>query len=87
MESNILKWVGGMILLVVSFYVLFLIVNQQIQDRKLNRSQFPCSYIEGKCTKKATYKICKQFGSVPDHVCEFKLNRDLKTIQGLESSL
>ena len=87
MESNILKWVGGMILLVVSFYVLFLIVNQQIQDRKLKRSQFPCSYIEGKCTKKATYKNCKQFGSVPDHVCEFKLNRDLKTLQGLESSL
>ena len=87
MESNILKWVGGMILLVVSFYVLFLIVNQQIQDRKLKRSQFPCSYIEGKCNKKATYKNCKQFGSVPDHVCEFKLNRDLKTIQGLESSL
>ena len=87
MESNILKWVGGLILLVVSLYVLFLIVNQQIQDRKLKRSQFPCSYIEGKCTKKATYKNCKQFGSVPDHVCEFKLNRDLKTIQGLESSL
>ena len=87
MESNILKWVGGMILLVVSFYILFLIVNQQIQDRKLKRSQFPCSYIEGKCNKKATYKNCKQFGSVPDHVCEFKLNRDLKTIQGLESSL
>ena len=87
MESNILKWVGGLILLVVSFYVLFLIVNQQIQDRKLKRSQFPCSYIEGKCNKKATYKNCKQFGSVPDHVCEFKLNRDLKTIQGLESSL
>ena len=85
--ETILKWVGGLILLMAAFYILFLIVNQQIQDRKLKRSQFPCSYIEGKCNKKATYKNCKQFGSVPDHVCEFKLNRDLKTIQGLESSL
>tara|TARA_Y100000590_G_scaffold3380_1_gene4490 strand:+ start:251 stop:511 length:261 start_codon:yes stop_codon:yes gene_type:complete len=85
--GNLIKWVGGLILLVAGFYILFLIVNQQIQDRNLKRSQFKCSFIEGKCTKKATYKNCKQFGSVPDHVCEFKLNRDLKTIQSLESKL
>ena len=85
--GNLIKWVGGLILLVAGFYILFLIVNQQITDRKLKRIQFKCSYIEGKCTKKATYKNCKQFGSVPDHVCEFKLNRDLKTIQSLESKL
>ena len=85
--GNLIKWVGGLILLFAAFYFLFLIVNQQIQDRKLKKSQFPCTYIEGKCTKKPTYKNCKQFGSVPDHICEFKLNRDLKTIQTLESSL
>ena len=85
--ETIIKWIGGLIVFVVSFYFLFLIVNQQIQDRKLRKSQFPCTYIEGKCTKKPTNKNCKQFGSVPDHICEFKLNRDLKTIQTLESSL
>ena len=85
--ETIIKWIGGLIVFVVSFYFLFLIVNQQIQDRKLRKSQFSCTYIEGKCTKKPTYKNCKQFGSIPDHICEFKLNRDLKTIQTLESSL
>ena len=85
--DTIIKWIGGLILFVVIFYVLVLVVNQKIQDNKLRKSQFPCTYIEGKCTKKPTYKNCKQFGSVPDHVCEFKLNRSLKTIQGLESNL
>ena len=86
--ETIIKWVGGLILLISLFYVLFMIVNQQIQDRKYRKSHFKCTYIEGKCTKKPTYENCKQFGGgIPDHVCEFKLNRSLKTIQGLESNL
>ncbi len=86
--ENILRWVGGLILLISVFYVLFMIVNQQIQDRKYRKSHFKCTYIEGMCTKKPTYNNCKKFGGgIPDHVCEFKLNRDLKTIQGLESNL
>jgi len=85
--GTIIKWVGGLILLTALFYTLFLIVNQQIQDRKLKRIQFKCTYIEGKCTKKANYKNCKKFGIVPDHVCEFKLNRDMKTMKALKSNL
>ena len=86
--ENILRWVGGLILLISVFYVLFMIVNQQKQDRKYRKSHFKCTYIEGMCTKKPTYNNCKKFGGgIPDHVCEFKLNRDLKTIQGLESNL
>ena len=85
---TILKWVGGMILLISLFYVLFMIVNQQIQDKKYRKSHFKCTYIEGMCTKKPTYNNCKKFGGgIPDHFCEFKLNRNLKTIQGLESNL
>ena len=85
--ETIIKWVGGLILLVTLFYVLFLIVNQQIQDRKYRKTHFKCTYIEGKCTKKPTYKNCEQFGSVPDHVCEFKLNRDMNTMESLKSNL
>ena len=78
---------GGLILLIASFYILFLIVNQLIQDKKYDRSHFNCTYIEGKCTKKPTYKNCKQFGSVPEHVCEFRLNRDMQTMKALKSNL
>ncbi len=86
--ETIIKWVGGLILLISLFYVLFMIVNQQIQDRKYRKSHFKCTYIEGTCIKKPTYNNCKKFGGgIPDHFCEFKLNRDLKTIQGLESNL
>ncbi len=85
--ETFIKWVGGLILLTALFYILFLIVNQQIQDRHYKKTHFKCTYIEGKCTKKVSIKNCKQFGSVPDHVCEFKLNRDLNTIKGLESNL
>ena len=85
--ETLIKWVGGLILLVTLFYVLFLIVNQQIQDRKYRKTHFKCTYIEGKCTKKPTYKNCEQFGSVPDHVCEFKLNRDMNTMESLKSNL
>jgi hypothetical protein len=85
--ETLIKWIGGLILFVALFYVLFLVVNQKIQDRKLKRSQFKCTYIEGKCSKKPTYENCKQFGSVPDHVCEFKLNRDMKTMESLKSNL
>ena len=85
--ETIIKWVGGLILLIALFYTLFLIVNQQIQDRKYRKTHFKCTYIEGKCTKKPTYKNCEQFGSVPDHVCEFKLNRDMNTMESLKSNL
>ena len=86
--ETILKLVGGMIILISLFYVLFMIVNQQIQDRKYRKSHFKCTYIEGMCTKKPTYNNCKKFGGgIPDHFCEFKLNRNLKTIRGLESNL
>lgn len=85
--ETLIKWVGGLILLIALFYTLFLIVNQQIQDRKYRKTHFKCTYIEGKCTKKPTYKNCEQFGSVPDHVCEFKLNRDMNTMESLKSNL
>ena len=85
--ETFIKWVGGLILLIALFYTLFLIVNQQIQDRKYRKTHFKCTYIEGKCTKKPTYKNCEQFGSVPDHVCEFKLNRDMNTMESLKSNL
>ena len=86
--ETLIRWVGGLALLVILFYVLFLIVNQQIQDKKYKRSHFKCTYIEGMCTKKPTYKNCKKFGSVPQHVCEFKLNnRDMKTMKALKSNL
>ena len=85
--ENLIRWVGGLILLVTLFYVLFLVVIQQIQDKKYGKTYFKCTYIEGKCNKKPTYKNCKQFGSVPEHVCEFKLNRDMETMESLKSNL
>ena len=85
--ENLIRWVGGLILLVTLFYVLFLVVNQQIQDKKYGKTYFKCTYIEGKCNKKPTYKNCKQFGSDPEHVCEFKLNRDMETMESLKSNL
>ena len=87
--ENLIRWVGGLILLVTIFYVLFLVVNQQIQDKKYKRSHFKCTYIEGMCTKKPTYKNCKKIsnGGLPEHVCEFKLNRDMETMKGLKSNL
>ena len=49
--ENLIRWVGGLILLVTLFYVLFLVVNQQIQDKKYGKTYFKCTYIEGKCNK------------------------------------
>ena len=87
--QTLIRWVGGLTLLVILFYVLFLIVNQQIQDKKYKRSHFKCTYIEGMCTKKPTYKNCKKIngGGIPEHVCEFRLNRDMKTMKSLKSNL
>ena len=87
--ETLIKWVGGLILFVTLFYVLFLVVNQKIQDKKYGRTHFKCTYIEGMCTKKPTYKNCKKIssGGLPDHVCEFKLNRDMETMESLKSNL
>lgn len=72
--EKIIRWIFGLFLLVMLFYVLFLVVNQKIIDERYKRTHFRCTYIEGMCTKKPSYKNCKVYGSIPLHLCEEKLN-------------
>jgi len=73
--EKLFKWVLGLGLLMILFYTLFLVVNQKIQEKEYKRTHFKCTYIEGMCNKKPTYKNCQMFGAIPEHLCEKKLNR------------
>ena len=69
-----IKWIFGLCVAAVAAYMLFIVLNTMIQNKKKLRS-FPCTYISGKCTIKPTYKNCKHLGSIPIHVCEQRLNK------------
>ena len=71
------KWILGLLFASIAAYILFIVVNTMIQEKNKPKN-FPCTYISGTCTKKPTYDNCKFFGSVPEHVCEDKLNRKKK---------
>ncbi len=68
---GILKWIFGIVVGIVFFYILVLIVNSKIQENE--KRQFPCQYIKGMCTKKVNWKNCS--GGLPENECERKLNR------------
>ena len=73
--EKLFKWVLGLGLLMILFYTLFLVVNQKIQEKEYKRTHFKCTYIEGMCNKKPTWKNCQMYGDIPVHLCEKKLNR------------
>ncbi len=73
--EKLFKWVLGLALLTFVFYTLFLVVNQKIQEKEYKRTHFKCTYIEGMCNKKPTWKNCQMYGEIPVHLCEKKLNR------------
>ena len=73
--EKLFKWVLGLALLMILFYTLFLVVNQKIQEKEYKRTHFKCTYIEGMCNKKPTWKNCQMYGDIPVHLCEKKLNR------------
>ena len=75
---TLLKWIAGLTALGFIFFAASIIIIKEMEKRELKRSSFPCTYISGMCTKKPTYDNCKFFGSVPEHVCEDKLNRKKK---------
>ena len=67
---GIIKWIFGIVVGIVFFYILFLIVNSKIQENK--KPTFPCEYISGTCKVKVTAKNCS--GGLPAAYCERKLN-------------
>ena len=69
-----IKWIFGLFVAAVAAYMLFIVLNTMIQNKKKPRS-FPCTYISGKCTIKPTYKNCLKFGHIPENVCEQRLNK------------
>ena len=75
---TLLKWITGLTALGFIFFAASIIIIKEMEKREIRRSSFPCTYFSGMCTKKPTYKNCKFFGSVPEHVCEDKLNRKKK---------
>ena len=75
---TLLKWIAGLTALGFIFFAASIIIIKEMEKRELKRSSFPCTYISGMCTKKPTYDNCKFYGSVPEHVCEDKLNRKKK---------
>ena len=75
---TLLKWIAGIIALGCIFFAASILIIKEMDNRELKRSSFPCTYISGMCTKKPTYENCKEVGSVPEHVCEDKLNRKKK---------
>ena len=75
---TLLKWIAGLTALGFIFFAASIIIIKEMEKREIRRSSFPCTYISGMCTKKPSYKNCKFFGSVPEHVCEDKLNRKKK---------
>jgi len=75
---TLLKWIAGLTALGFIFFAASIIIIKEMEKREIRRSSFPCTYISGMCTKKPTYDNCKFFGSVPEHVCEDKLNRKKK---------
>ena len=71
---GIIKWIFGLTFAFVFAYMLFIMMNTMIQNKKKPKV-FPCTYIQGKCTVKPTYKNCQKVGTVPYDYCERKLNR------------
>ena len=69
-----IKWIFGLFIAAVAAYMLFIVLNTMIQNKKKPRS-FPCTYISGKCTIKPTYENCKHMGGIPIHICERRLNK------------
>jgi hypothetical protein len=70
-----IKWIFGLAVASVAAYMLFIVLNTMIQNKKKPRS-FPCTYISGKCTVKPTSKNCS--GGEPISYCEMRLNNRLK---------
>ena len=72
--GDVIKWVFGIIIFVLFFYGILIAINE-IKTRKDKPKTFPCTYIQGTCTVKPTYKNCEKVGSVPYDYCERVLNR------------
>ena len=71
--NTFFKWIIGLIVAIIAAYMLFVVLNTMIQNKKKPK-QFPCTYISGKCTVKPTWKNCQRMGSIPVHICERRLN-------------
>jgi len=67
------KWILGLLVACVAAYMLFIVLNTMIQNKKKPKT-FPCTYISGTCTVKPTYKNCQPLGGIPLHLCEMRLN-------------
>ena len=67
------KWVIGVIAFIVFFYGIIIAINE-IKRQQNKPKTFPCTYIQGTCTIKPTYKNCEKVGSVPYDYCEAVLN-------------
>ncbi len=67
------KWIFGLTVAIIAAYMLFIIMNTIIQEKKKPKT-FSCTYISGTCTVKPTYENCKNMGGVPTNVCERRLN-------------
>ena len=70
-----IKWVFGLTVAIIAAYILFIVMNTLIQNKKKPK-YFPCTYISGKCTVKPTSKNCS--GGEPISYCEKRLNNRLK---------
>ena len=72
---TLINWIAGLTALGFIFFAASIIIKKEMEKRELRRSSFPCTYISGMCTKKPTYENCKEVGSVPEHICEKKINQ------------
>ena len=64
----------GWALIIISFFIVEIsLINMWVKSQNKHLT-FPCTYIQGTCTKKPSYDNCKQFGQVPISVCETRLN-------------
>jgi|TARA_Y100001949_G_scaffold108313_1_gene91515 hypothetical protein len=65
------------ILWVIAFtfavYIEIVLINSYYVAKRYDETHFPCTYIEGICTKKPTYENCKHW-QIPDDVCERRIN-------------
>ena len=72
------KWVFGIVVFILVSYIITIYIYGEIKKKEDAMRYFPCTHIRGKCTIKPTYENCKSLGSIPDNVCERKLNRTKK---------
>ncbi len=67
------KWILGILIFLLVVYIEFIVINSYIKKKKYDRTHFPCTYIQGMCTIKPTWKNCS--GGMPLGYCERILNR------------